>query len=124
LRLLLRLLDDPLPLLVDALRGPDLLGHGDAQLVDQVEGRVAVDDRVPRQRQGLAVGDQRFESLDEKDDVQRTAPVGFAPRRGFAVEYGTVVPSRPGGQPRSAVRGRRAASASRAARGTIPETSP
>ena len=51
LRLLLGLLDDPLPLLVDPLRRANLFGHGDAELVDEVEGGVPVDDHVARHRQ-------------------------------------------------------------------------
>ena len=77
LGLLLGLLDDPLALLVDPLGGTDLLGHGDTQLVDEVEGGVTVDDRVLGHRQVLAVRDQRLEALDEKDDVQRTASPGL-----------------------------------------------
>ena len=73
LRLLLRLLDDPLALGVDPLRGPDLLGDGDAELVDEPERRVLVDHHVRRERQLLAVGDQRFETLDEEDDVDVVA---------------------------------------------------
>ena len=73
LRLLLGLLDDPLALGVDALGRADLLGHGDAQLVDEAEGGVLVDDHVRRQRQLLAVGDQRLEALDEEDDVDGRA---------------------------------------------------
>ena len=69
LRLLLRLLDDPLALGVDALGGADLLGDGDPQLVDEPERGVLVDHDVGGQRQLLAVGDQRLEALDEEDDV-------------------------------------------------------
>ena len=69
LRLFLRLLDDPLALGVDPLGGPDLLGDGDAQLVDEPERGVLVDDDVRRERQLLAVRDERFEALDEEDDV-------------------------------------------------------
>ena len=58
LRLLLGLLDDPLALGVDPLGGADLLGDGDAQLVDEAERGVLVDDDVRRQRQLLAVGDE------------------------------------------------------------------
>ena len=73
LGLFLGLLDDPLALGVDPLRGADLLGHGDAQLVDQAEGGRLVDDDVVRQGQLLAVGDDRLEALDEEDDVDRSA---------------------------------------------------
>src|SRR4029079_5653001 len=57
---------------VDSLGGADLLGHGDAQLVDEPERRVLVDDDVRRERQLLAVCDEGFEALDEEDDVDRT----------------------------------------------------
>jgi hypothetical protein len=50
--------DDPLPLGVDALGGPDLLGNGDAELVDETERRVLVDDDVGGEGQLLAVGDE------------------------------------------------------------------
>ena len=73
LGLLLRLLDDPLALGVDPLGGADLLGDGDAQLVDEAERRVLVDHDVGRERQLLAVGDERFEALDEEDDVDGSA---------------------------------------------------
>ena len=80
LGLLLGLLDDPLALGVDPLGGADLFGDGDAQLVDEAERGVLVDHDVGRERQLLAVGDQRFEALDEKDDVDRSvlqaAPAG------------------------------------------------
>jgi hypothetical protein len=58
LGLLLRLLDDPLALRVDPLRGADLLGDGDTELVDESERRVLVDDDVGREGQLLAVGDE------------------------------------------------------------------
>ena len=73
LGLVLGLLDDPLALGVDPLGGADLLGDGDAQLVDEAERGVLVDDDVGRQRQLLAVRDQRLEALDEEDDVDRSA---------------------------------------------------
>jgi hypothetical protein len=69
LRFFLRLLDDPLALGVDALGGADLLRDGDPQLIDEPEGGVLVDDDVGRERQLLAVRDERFEALDEEDDV-------------------------------------------------------
>jgi len=68
--LLLRLLDDPLALGVDPFRGADLLGDRDAELVDEVEDGIPIDDDVPRQRQGPAGRDQGFEPLEEEDDVQ------------------------------------------------------
>ena len=73
LGLVLGLLDDPLALGVDPLGGADLFGDGDAQLVDEPERRVLVDDDVGRERQLLAVRDQRLEALDEEDDVDRSA---------------------------------------------------
>lgn len=69
LRLLLGLLDDALAFGVDALGSADLLGDGDTELIDEPEGGVLVDDNVRRERQLLAVGDQRLEALDEEDDV-------------------------------------------------------
>ena len=70
---LLRLVDDPLALGVDPLRRADLLGDGSAQLVDEAEGLVLIDDDIARERQLLAIRDQRFEPLDEKDDVDRSS---------------------------------------------------
>ena len=49
--LLLGLLDDPLALRVDPLRGADLLGDRDPQLVDEIEDGVPVDDDVAGQGQ-------------------------------------------------------------------------
>ena len=74
LGLLLGLLDDPLALGIDPLGGPDLFGHGDPELVDEVEGGHLVDDDVARQRQLLAVRDDGLEPLDEEDDVDRDGP--------------------------------------------------
>jgi hypothetical protein len=71
--LFLRLLDDALALGIDPLGGADLFGDGDTELIDESEGGVLVDDNVRRERQLLAVGDQRLEALDEKDDVDRSA---------------------------------------------------
>ena len=73
-----RLLQDPLALGVDPLRGPDLLGDRDPELVDQVERRRLIDDDVAGQREPLAVGDQGFQPLDEEDDVDRTCPPSAA----------------------------------------------
>jgi hypothetical protein len=73
LGLFLGLLDDPLALGVDPLCGADLLGNGDAKLVDQPERRRLVDDDVVRQRQPPTVRDDRLEALDEEDDVDRSA---------------------------------------------------
>jgi hypothetical protein len=89
LRLLLRLLDDPLALGVDPLGGADLLGDGDAQLVDEAERRVLVDDDVGREGQLLAVRDERFEALDEEDDVDRSALQAGGGSRSVGAEYGT-----------------------------------
>jgi hypothetical protein len=58
LGLLLRLLDDPLPFGVDPLGGADFLRDGDAELVDEPERRVLVDDDVGGEGQLLAVGDE------------------------------------------------------------------
>jgi hypothetical protein len=69
LRLLLGLLDDPLALGVDALRGPDLLRDGDAELVDEAERGRLIDDDVVRQRELLAVRDDRLKAFDKEDDV-------------------------------------------------------
>jgi hypothetical protein len=74
LGLLLGLLDDALALGVDALRRTNLLRDGDTELVDEPEGGVLVDDNVRRERQLLAVGDQRLEALDEEDDVDVVCP--------------------------------------------------
>ena len=106
LRLLLGLLDDALAFGVDALGGADLLGDGDAQLIDETESGVLVDDDVRRERQLLAVRDERFEALDEEDDVD-----GSGPPAGAIMSRASVGPT-----PR-----RRAA---RAAAGSIDETSP
>jgi hypothetical protein len=79
LGLLLGLLDDPLALGIDPLGGPDFLGDGDAQLVDEVERGYLVDDDVARQGQLLAVRDDRFEALDEEDDVDLGILLARAP---------------------------------------------
>ena len=129
LRLLLGLLDDPLALGVDPLGGTDLFGHGDAQLVDEAERRVLVDDDVGRQRQLLAVGDEGFEALDEEDDVDRSAlqagGLGLG-RSGWLQVWhaaagvsGASASAIAAGQPR-----RRGRSAAAAAAGTIVDTSP
>ncbi|HEU4672560.1 MAG TPA: hypothetical protein VFS32_06665 [Candidatus Limnocylindrales bacterium] len=73
LGLLLGLVEDPLALGIDPLRGPNLLGDRRPKLVDEPEGRVLVDDDVVRQRQLLAVREERLEALDEEDDVDRSA---------------------------------------------------
>ena len=118
LGLVLGLLDDPLALGVDPLGRADLLGDGDPQLVDEPEGRVLVDDDVGRQRQLLAVRDERLEALDEEDDVDRSALL--ARRSGPGTrgrQYGTRTrASAPPPAPRSR--------AVAAAAGSIVETSP
>ena len=118
LGLFLGLLDDPLALGVDPLGGADLLRDGDAKLVDQAERRVLVDDDVRRQRQLLAVGDERFEALDKEDDVDRSAlqAAGIGPslRLAASIARGPGVQRRPSAT----------SSAARAAAGTIPPMSP
>ena len=119
LGLLLGLLDDPLALGVDPLGGADLFGDGDAQLVDEAERRVLVDDDVRRQRQLLAVGDERFEALDEEDDVDRSAlqaADGWGPCRPAA--------SMARGRRRSAPREGLGEGRPRPPAGTIVDTSP
>ena len=120
LGLLLCLLDDPLAFGVDPLGGADLLGDGDAQLVDETERRVLVDDDVGRERQLLAVGDERFEALDEEDDVDRSA-LQAGDATGVAQAVGKYRTTDAGRQRRSE---RRPASARPAAAGIIAETSP
>jgi hypothetical protein len=73
LGLLLGLVDDSFTLGVDPLRCADLLGDGNAQLVDQAEGGRLIDDDVVRQGKVPAVRDDRLEAFDEKDDVDRSA---------------------------------------------------
>ena len=119
LGLLLGLLDDPLALGVDALGGADLFGDGDPQLVDEAEGGVLVDHDVGRQRQLLAVGDQRLEALDEEDDVDRSA-LQAACRLGRAGWRAIIARGDVGQRPVE----RRRARAVAAAAGIIAETSP
>ena len=128
LRFLLGLLDDPLALGVDPLRRADLLGHRHAQLIDEVEGPLPIDDDTLRQGQGLAVRDQRLQPLDEEDDVDRTdlhAQSAPPERRRRIIAPRAVERSRrcrrrrPARWPRQ--RGRNASSD---AGGTIPLTSP
>ena len=121
LRLLLGLLDDPLTLGVDPLGGPDLLRHGHAQLIDEPQGGVLVDHDVGRERQLLAVRQQRFQALDEEDDVDDSGP----PARGGGATDGCA-PDRPI-MARADVDQRRASAAVRAAwaaAGTMDVTSP
>ena len=73
LGLFLGLLDDPLALGVDPLCCAYLLGDSDTELIDEAEGSRLVDDDIVRQREVPTVGDDRLESLDEKDDVDRRA---------------------------------------------------
>ena len=118
LGLLLGLLDDPLAFGIDPLRGADLLRDRDPQLVDQIERGHLVDDDIARERQLLPVRDERFEALDEEDDVDRTALLCLLPPP-FGAASAIIAPQVPRSTPRSA-----ASSASAAAAGTIAETSP
>jgi hypothetical protein len=99
LRLLLGLLDDPLALRVDALRRADLFGDGDTELIDEPESGVLVDDNVRRERQLLAVGDQRLEALDEEDDVDVVnllrVRLWHAPMRQPRLDDASRTPERP-----------------------------
>ena len=61
----------------------DLLGHGDAQLVDEVERARLVHDHGVGHGHAAAVGDQRLEVLDEEDDVDGS---GLRVRTGQAVD--------------------------------------
>lgn len=116
-RLVLGLLDDPFALGVDPLGGADLLGDRDAELVDQSKGRVLVDDDVGGEGELLPVRDERFEALDEEDDVDRSALLARLSRpcpRRLSMARG------PPGQGRARAPSR----AARAAVGTIDDTSP
>ena len=94
LGLLLGLLDDPLALGVDPLRRADLLGDGHPQLIDQAERRILVDDHIRRERQLLAVGDERLEALDEEDDVDgRGPPAAWIMARAGSVSDGASRPA-------------------------------
>jgi hypothetical protein len=75
-RLVLGLLEDALTLGVDPLGGPDFLWDRDAQLVDEIEDRVPIDEDLPRRGQARARRDLRLEPLEEKDDVRRR-PRGY-----------------------------------------------
>jgi hypothetical protein len=70
---LLGFFDDPLALGIDPFRRTDLLGDGNAQLVDEAERSGLVDDDVIGQREAPAVRDYRLEALDEENDVDRSA---------------------------------------------------
>jgi hypothetical protein len=148
LGLVLGLLDDPFALGIDPLGGTNLFGDSDAQLIDEAEGRVLVDDDVGGERQLLAVRDQRFEALDEEDDVDRSVLQADEARYRVAQadsKYRTAASDVRGSPARSAcpvgaVRsisaaaiapsdldqppGRTIPSAATAAAGTIVETSP
>ena len=78
-RLVLRLDDDPLTFRVDPLRGADLLRDCDAELVDEAQRVVLVQDDAVRERQLLSARDERLEPLDEEDDVDRRALQAFGP---------------------------------------------
>ena len=73
LRFLLRLLDDSLALGIDPLGCPNLLGDGNAQLVDEAEGLVLVEDDIAGEGQLLPIRYERLETLDQKNDVDRGA---------------------------------------------------
>jgi hypothetical protein len=114
-RFLVRNLDDPLALGIDPFRGPNLLRDGDAELVDEVEDRVPIDDDVPCQGQGLAGRDEGLEPLEEEDDVQRRGLRGGQRDRFRGLSHGR----------RAHLRAPSAASRARAATGgTISDTSP
>ena len=66
-------LGDAAGLLGDALRLAHLVGHGDPQLVDQLQHRGLVEHDVVRERQLLAGRHEALEPFDEKDDVRGTA---------------------------------------------------
>ena len=74
LRLLSSLLKQAFDLGVDALGGPDLLGDGHAQLVDQIERLALIDNHAAGERKPATAGDLLFEFLDQEDDVRRTGP--------------------------------------------------
>jgi hypothetical protein len=114
LGLLLRLLDDPLALGIDPLRGTDLLRDRGAELVDEAEGGILVDDDVVGERKLLSVREQRLEALDEEDDVDRSDLPGDGGRS----------PARLGDYRTGSGCRNRAASARAAAGGTSEETSP
>ena len=109
--LFLGLLDDPFAFRVDPLGGPNLFGNRDPELIDEVEDRIAVDDRVPRQGKGLARGDQRLEPFEEEDDVQGSLRVGGLSARLWHAQLPHRDPSA-------------ARTASIAGGGIMPETSP
>jgi hypothetical protein len=48
-----------------------LLGHGNAQLVDEPQRLVLVNDHTAGEGQLLPIRDERLETLDEEDDVDR-----------------------------------------------------
>ena len=84
-RLLLGAADDRVPLLASALRDAagllgdaarlaHLVGHGDAQLVDELEDGGLVEHDVVRQRHLLAGRDERLQTFHQKDDVRGPSP--------------------------------------------------
>ena len=77
-------LGDAAGLLGDAARLAHLVGHRDAQLVDELEHGRLVEHDVVRERQLLAGRDQRLQSLDEEDDVRGRALLGRDYTRGSA----------------------------------------
>src|SRR5207245_578637 len=74
LRLLARLRDDPVALLIDAPRLLHLFRDRDAKLVDEVEHRGLLEHDVVRHRDLSRIDDERFEALDEELDVYVILP--------------------------------------------------
>ena len=93
--LLARTLGDPSGLLGDAARLADLLGHGDAELIDQLEERGLVEHDVVREGQLLAGGDQRLQSFDEEDDVRGRDPPWLAIIRVGRAAFARSAPRQP-----------------------------
>ena len=93
--LLARTLGDPSGLLGDAARLADLLRHGDAQLVDQLQDGGLVEDDVVREGQLLAGGDQRLQSFDEEDDVRGRDPPWLGIIRVGRAAFARSAPRRP-----------------------------
>ena len=93
LGLLLGALDEAARLLVDALGLAHLLGHGDAELVDEVERGDLVDhDRVASWACG-GLGDESLEPLDEEDDVDGAGSCWRRGRLGIVADADAGSPS-------------------------------